>query len=205
MSAIRTFLLNQLYPRAIGGLPVLGTPAERAAEAARLPGPDRARARQMVRAHVAAASSAGFVGGLGGWITLPVTLPANVVGVALVQLHMAASCAALAGRDLKARATREEVIACLFRTDEGVETSEEAETEQRVLVKVAERGLRFVTGRALRAAAGRVTRRAGRVVPFFGGFVGAASDAYLTRKVAQHSVDFFFPAAGAEAPARRAA
>ncbi|MCH7639364.1 MAG: hypothetical protein IH855_07875, partial [Bacteroidetes bacterium] len=94
-----SFLLNQLYPKAVAGLPLLDTPEKLAASYLRH-GASRARAEAMIGRHIALSGLTGFVTGLGGWLSMPVTLPANLAGVALLQLHMAASCAVLAGRDL---------------------------------------------------------------------------------------------------------
>ena len=196
---MKTFLLNRLYPKALDGLPVLGTPESIADEFRKGRGSKRERAERMIRRHIALAGTAGFVGGLPGWLLLPITLPANIAGVALVQLHMAASCAALAGRDLQRKATRDEVVECLLKTDSGTENSEEEEAANRVGVKLAERGLRFLIRESVqwgaRTAGRRVLGRATRGIPLVGGAIGAASDTYSTRIVAKHTLDTFFPPA----------
>lgn len=197
---MKTFLLNQLYPRAVDGLPFLGTPEATAAPWRMRGGARRARAEKMIRRHVALAGTTGFVTGLGGWLTMPVTVPADLAGVALVQLHLAASCAVLAGRDLHAKATRDTIIECLLKTDQG-ENTEPEEATNRVGVKVAERGLRFFVGRAVSWTAKKageriLARRFARGVPLVGGAIGAASDTYLTRVVARHALDAFFPLSG---------
>ncbi|MDX1419242.1 MAG: EcsC family protein [Rubricoccaceae bacterium] len=197
---MKTYFLNQLYPKAVDGLPLLGRPEETAAPWRERPGTARHRASQMVRPHIALAGTTGFVTGLGGWLTLPITLPADLTGVALLQLHLAASCAALAGRDLDARATRDEVVECLLKTDEG-ENTEEEEAANRVGVKLAERGLRFFVSQAMswtakQAGQRLVARRFARGVPLVGGAIGAVSDAYMTRLVAGHTLDTFFPLPG---------
>ena len=155
---MKTFFLNQLYPKAVDGLPLLGTPEETAAAWRARPGDRRERAAAMIRPHIALAGTTGFVTGLGGWLTMPITVPADLTGVALLQLHMAASCAALAGRDLRAPATRDDVVECLLKTDAG-ENTEEEEAVERVGVKLAERGLRYFIGKATSWTA----KQAGRV------------------------------------------
>ena len=140
---MRRFLHDRLYPRALAGLPGLGTPQEFAQGFRERPGTVRERAEQLVRRHVAASSAAGFVGGLGGILLMPVTVPANLTAVALVQLHMAASVAALAGRDPESPAVRNAVLACLVgeTPPEEDERAIEQETFDRVGLKLAERGL----------------------------------------------------------------
>lgn len=193
---MKTYLLNKLYPKAIDGLPLLGTPQDVAHPYRGRPGPVRQRAERMIRPHIALAGTTGFVTGLGGWLTMPITIPADLAGVALLQLHLAASCAVLDGRDLSLNATRDDVVACLLKTDEG-ENSEEEEAANRVSVKLAERGLRLLTKKSLEWGASAAGRRMGgriaRGVPFLGGAIGAVSDTYNTRLVAGHTLDAFFP------------
>lgn len=190
-----SFLLNQLYPKAVSGLPLLDTPEKLAATYIRR-GPSREHADAMIGRHIILAGGTGFATGLGGWITSPVTVPADLAGVALLQLHMAASCAVLAGFDLEDPATQKTVVECLLKTDDDV-NSEKAETINRVTVKLAEKGVRSIAKASFiwtAAAAGRrIGGRIARGVPFLGGAIGAVSDAYNTRVVASHTLDTFFP------------
>ncbi|NNF56954.1 MAG: EcsC family protein [Rhodothermaceae bacterium] len=202
---MKTYILNQLYPKAIEGLPTLGTPGETAAPYRRRRGPLRDRAERMTQRHIALAGGTGFVTGLGGWLTMPITLPADLAGVALLQLHMAASCAVLAGHaDLTDEATRDTVVACLLKTNAHINTEEE-EAVSRVGVKLAERGVRFLvkqTGTWIASTAGKrlIARRFARGIPLVGGVIGATSDAYNTRIVAGHTLDTFFPQAEPGSP-----
>ncbi len=192
-----SFILNQLYPKAVDGLPLLDTPEKLAAPYIRR-GASRAHADTMIGRHIALAGGTGFVTGLGGWITMPVTLPADLAGVALLQLHMAASCAVLAGHDLQDAETKSAVVECLLMTD-GDPNSEREETLSRATVKLAEKGVRSIVKASvirMAAAAGRrIGGRIARGVPLLGGAIGAISDAYNTRIVARHTLDTFFPIA----------
>ena len=184
-----------MYPKAVSGLPLLDTPEKLAAPYLRR-GASRARAEAMIGRHIALSGLTGFVTGLGGWITMPVTVPADLAGVALLQLHMAASCAVLADHDLEDDDMRKTVVECLLKTD-GDSNTEQEETLSRVTVKLAEKGVRSITKASLlwgAAAAGRrIGGRIARGVPFLGGAIGAVSDAYNTRIVARHTLDTFFP------------
>ena len=60
----------------------------------------------LVNQHIAMAGAQGFVSNLGGVVTLAVTIPANISGVAIVQARMVAAIAHLRG--LRARLTPEE-------------------------------------------------------------------------------------------------
>lgn len=56
--------------------------------------------RKLVQFQTTKAATAGFVTGLGGLITLPVAVPANVAAVILVQMRMIAAIALMHGYDL---------------------------------------------------------------------------------------------------------
>ena len=200
-ATVRRFVLDRLYPTVLDGLPGLGTPQARAADARAGGGTLDQQADRLVRRHLAISASAGFLSGLGGWFTLPVVLPANMAAVASVQLHMGASMAALAGHDPASPATRDRVLRCLVGAGP-VDPARDAEQEtlDRVGLKLAERGVNLVVSSAVGAAkwgAKRVVkkqaaRRLLRGIPLLGGFIGAASDGYVTAKVAEAARDEFF-------------
>lgn len=207
---VRRFVLSQLYPRAVAGLPVLGTPRDLAAEIATTEGDFDDHVDRLVRRHIAITGAAGFVSGLGGWIALPVALPANLAGVALVQLHMVASIAVLAGHDPALPGTRERVVRCLIGTaPSDPERDADAETLDRVGLKLAERGLNLVISGLVGTAqwgakkvAGRVQSRVLRGIPLVGGVIGAVSDGYVTVQVARAAREEF--QGGREHPERAA-
>jgi hypothetical protein len=195
---MRQFLFDQLFPRALSGLPVLGTPEDFAAQ---FEGdkPLEVRARALARRHVALCSSAGFLSGLGGWLLLPVVMPANIAAVALLQLHMAASVAALSGKDPSDPTVKEAILGCLVGHRYPDDDSATDETLDRVGIKLAERGFQFVVATASGAVdlAGRsvlkgfAKRRLARSIPMVGGFIGAISDGVISRGVANAAIRRF--------------
>lgn len=199
-ATVRRFVLDRLYPTVLDGVPGLGTPMALAADVRKGGGSLDDQVDRLVRRHVAASSAAGFLSGLGGWLTLPLTLPTNLAAVATVQLHMAASIAALAGHDPRQAGTRERVLRCLIGASPADPARDaEQETLDRVGLKLAERGLNLVVSSAVGAAkwgarkvvSRQVKRRLLRGIPLVGGFIGAASDGYVTTKVAQAARDEF--------------
>lgn len=208
---MQAYLLRRIYPKALGGIPGLGTPTEAATRARRDAATPRSQAQSIVGNYLALSGTAGFLSNLGGWLTMPVTLPANLAGVALLQLHMGQTVAALAGHDPSAPAVRDRVIACLL----GDATAEPTRTEteeavDRVGVKLAERALRTLAGQVAkttgRAAVGtakwlaerRLKRLITRGIPVVGGAIAAVSDAYSTRTVSRALLDAFFDSGGGD-------
>ena len=199
---MRSHLLKPLYAYAVSGLPVLGTPAETAGRFLAGPGSLAERAEEMSKTHTLLCASTGFVCGLPGFFMIPVTLPANLVGVALVQLHLCAATAFMGGHDPHDKAVRDRAIACLLGRgdDEPTEENEAVEVLDRSAVKLAERGIRFLAegavtlaSRASRWGVTKVVTRQlpRRSLPLVGGVLGGASDAYNTGKVAEAAREAF--------------
>ena len=197
---MRRFVLDRLYPSVLGGLPALGTPADLAAEARAAGGSVEAQADRLVRRHLALSGATGFATGLGGWLLLPVTLPADLAGNALIQLHMAASIATLGGHNPAVPAVRDRVVDCLIGTQPAnPDRDAEQETLDRVGLKLAEQGVQLVVGAATGAfkwgakkvVGGGVRRRLFRGIPLLGGVIGAVSDTYVAAQVARAARDAF--------------
>lgn len=186
---MKATLLKPLYDRAIGGLPLMGTPADVARRFAPTGGGDAPATDRIVAFYTGLGGATGFVCGLPGFLLMPVTLPANLAGVALIQLHMSATFAYLGGHDLDDPATRDRCIRCLLeKIDAPGRNTEEEEAASRVSVKLLERGVRLVleqtTRLAGKAARSYALRKLGaRRIPLFGGILGAGSDAYVTAHV----------------------
>lgn len=193
---MRSHFLRLFYNRSVDGLPVLGTPAETAGRFLSGPGTLTERAEEMSKTHTMLCASTGFVCGLPGFLMLPITLPTNLAGVALIQLHLVAATAFMGGHDPHDPAVRERAIGCLLGrgTEEPTEENEAVEVIDRSAVKLAERGIRFLAestvGLAARASRWGVTKVVTRQfprrsLPLVGGVLGGASDAYSTGKVAE--------------------
>jgi hypothetical protein len=172
-------------------------PAQAVADAARSKHPDVERAIDaVVSQHVRLAAGNGFVTGLGGFVTLPVALPVNVVGFYAVATRMVAAVAALRGYDLRQQGVREAVMLTLVGADAddllrkaGVPTGGRlASLATQRLPGPAAMVLNKGIGFRLVSSAGRsVFARFGKGVPVIGGVVGAGLDAYLLRKIADQA------------------
>jgi hypothetical protein len=145
--------------------------------------------RRVIEQHVRLAGAQGFINNLGGLAALPVTLPANIVGLALLHVRMAGAIAHLRGHELADPRVRAACLMVLLGED-GV-----AEAKKQKLVPgtpyevatglgpVPEGLLDQVSKLAATAVTSRVTgKRAAlavtRHIPLVGGGVGGAVDAY---------------------------
>jgi EcsC protein family len=169
-------------------------PAQAVADAARREHPDvEAAVDAVVRRHLRLAATNGFVTSLGGFVTLPVALPANVVGFYAVATRMVAAVAALRGYDLSSPGVRDAVMLTLVGADAddllrkaGVPTGGRLASlaTQRLpgpAAMVINKGIGF---RLIGSAGRSALSRFGKAVPVLGGIVGAGVDAYLLRTIA---------------------
>ncbi len=175
----QTFL-ESLYPKVIDGLPVVKTPqivaAKYAGEGA------EPKIDPLIGYYSLVSGAAGFVAGLPGFLLMPITLPADLVGSAALQLHMCAAIAHLGGEDIETDATRDACIQCLI--DAGGATREDEAIRSRTGRKFSERVSRYAATRlfrrGVRSAAARVLPRA---VPVVSGLLVGGGDAVETGKV----------------------
>lgn len=155
----------------------------------------------LVLTHVGLASAQGFVTNVGGLTTLAVALPANIAGVAVVQIRLVASIAHLRGYDIDSPRVRTALILCLMGhdgvqrlIDEGVLPTPplaiatapvfDATLDQLVSEKVLGELLARIGGRH---AAVLLARR----IPLLGGGVGGAMDAMSTMAIGGYARDQF--------------
>lgn len=144
---------------------------------------------KLVRRHVLWAGAQGFVTNLGGLVALPIAIPANVVGVTLVQCHLIAGVAHLRGYDLKDPGVRNAILVCML----GEESARKLMRSGKVpsvmtLAKTAtydaaldERVSKEVTTDLIARTAGRrMATLIGRRIPLLGGVVGAGADGLMT-------------------------
>jgi len=147
--------------------------------------------------HVGLASAQGFVTNLGGIAALPVTLPANVAGVAVVQTRMVAAVAHLRGYDLDDNRVRTALIMCLLGGEQvakrivtgklptsplAIATAPmfDSHLDQRVSEEVLTDLIQRIGGKNLALS---VTRR----VPILGGGVGAVMDGIATHQIGKYA------------------
>ncbi|MEW2443190.1 EcsC family protein [Micromonospora marina] len=170
-----------------------GTPAEDV---------DKAIGR-LIKESVMAAGSAGFVTGLGGFLTLPITLPANVAGALVINVRLAGAIAYLRGYDLDDPHTQ--AMIPLVAVGSNIQSTLSTLGAQ-VGVKLTEQAIRKTSIDLIRKINQKLgfmllakygTKRAvitlAKAVPFVGGIVGGGIDATLTGAVGRSANKLFTP------------
>ena len=165
---------------------------------------------QLIRSHVALAGAQGFVTNLGGLLTLPVAMPANIGAAFLIQTHLAASIAHVRGHDLDSEQVRSAIVLCLAGNAGtevlkkiGITVGEKFSLSliKKLPIEVIRR-INKQVGFMLIAKYG--TKRAplvlAKAVPLVGGVVGGTVDAALTYSVGRFANRFFITAEDERGP-----
>lgn len=107
-------ILDACYGKCLNGIPRISQSVEELAQDYLDKYPNKEQAcKAMIKNQIMKCTTSGFVSGLGGIITLPVALPANITSVLYVQMRMIACTAYLAGFELSSDQTQTLVYACL--------------------------------------------------------------------------------------------
>lgn len=102
------------YERALQpGVPVLESAHDLAVEYGATGGGRGEQVQALIRRQRINAASSGFLSGLGGLTTLPVTVPASISSLLYVQTRMVAAIAIMGGYDPRSENVRALVYACL--------------------------------------------------------------------------------------------
>ncbi len=157
-------------------------------------------AKKFVNYQIAKCTTSGFLTGLGGLITLPVAIPANVSSVLYVQMRMIACLAYMGGYDTHSDQVQTLVYACLagISLDQvlknvGIQFGTKftmamvKKIPGTVLTKINQRvGFRFVTKFGSKGLI-----NLGKAVPFVGGVIGGGFDFVETKLIANRAYKMF--------------
>ena len=201
LQALGEQLVGRLIEFGIGGGGPLKGAVEVADEHLMAAGGDREEAiRRLIATHVRLAAASGFVTGLGGIATLPVTVPAAMAGLYVVGTRMAAGIAQLRGYDTSTEEVRSAILVALLGSA-GAATLKKAGVE--IGTRSAAVALERLPGRVLvelnKKVGYRLVTKAGekgvvnlsKLVPLVGGPIGAAVDGLGCRTIATYALRTF--------------
>jgi hypothetical protein len=177
--------------------------AQRVADVARAGRADGHQAVDaVVQQHLKLAAAGGFFTGLGGFITLPVALPVNVLEFYLVATRMVASIASIRGYDIRQPEIRSAVLLTLVGADSDDLLKKAGVVATGRLSNLAAQRLpgpalmvvnKAVAFRLLSQVGKKSLAKLGKGVPFVGGVVGAGLDVYLLKRIADYARHEFPP------------
>jgi hypothetical protein len=180
------------YGKAVDGMPGFAGAEELASEYAATHATTDEAVAAVIAVHTRMAGVTGFATGCGGFVALPIALPANLAGALYLQTRLIAAIAHLYGHDLRSPRVRMLVLACLS-------GSKSADTLRAAGVRFGTRLGRDAVGwaapvlfnksrhaghfAALGLAGSRGIVGLGRLVPLLGGVVAGGFDAALTHMI----------------------
>lgn len=166
---------------------------------------------KIIADHRRLAAGGGFVTGLGGFVTMSVSLPANIAGFYTLGTRMTAAIAHVRGYDLRNPDLRSAILLALIGGEADALLKKAGVVSTGRLASLATRGLpptaRMVVDKAVgfrlvAQVSEKLLPRLGQSIPLAGAFVGAGLDAYLLHKVAKTAREQFPPVRAVEgAPA----
>jgi hypothetical protein len=158
---------------------------------------------EVIENHVRWAGLQGFVTNLGGLITLAVTVPANITGLALLQCRMVAGIAHLRGYDLNDPRVHNAILAAVLGEENVLRLIKKKELPGTPMAiataPVHDAGLDKVVAAQVasvlitKVAGRRLVIVAGKRVPVVGGAVGAGTDAFSTWRVGRYVTKELLP------------
>lgn len=197
-------VVDWAYDKAINGIPGVDSAEELAASYMKNSDSVYDQANSLIRWQNTKAGTSGFLTGLGGIITLPVTVPANVASVLYVQLRMIAAIAHMGGNDVRDDRVKTMVYACLV-----ANSAKEMAKDLGIAVgnKIAVNMVKKIPGKTLVEINKKVGFKLftkfgekgvvnlGKAVPLLGGVIGGSFDVYTTNKIGNIARDTFTPKA----------
>lgn len=194
-------LLDKLYAQCLDGIPKVSPPiSELANDYLEKHGSVYTAANSFVDYQVAKCTTSGFLTGIGGLITLPVAIPANISSVLYVQMRMIACLAYMGGYDVGSDQVQTLVYACLagvavnqLLKQAGIQFGNKFAVAMvrkipgSVLTKINQKiGFRFITKFG---STGIINL--GKAIPFVGGVIGGGMDFAETRVIADRAYKLF--------------
>ena len=181
--------LDWAYEKAVNGVSGLDSASELAESYMNKGGTLTDQSNSLIRWQNTKAGTSGFITGLGGIITMPVTIPANITSVLYVQIRMIAAIAHIGGHDLNDDRVKSLVYACLAGN-----AAKDILKDIGIVVgtKLTTNAIKNISGKTIIAINKKVGFRLltkfgekgvinlGKAVPIIGGVIGATFDSIGT-------------------------
>lgn len=194
-------ILDKLYDQAKNGIAKVSPPIDELAENYLLKDTKvETAAKKFIAYQLVKCTTSGFITGLGGLITLPVAIPANVSSVMYVQMRMIACLAYMGGFDTNSDQVQTLVYACLagisldqilkqtgIKFGNKLAISMVKKIPGEVLTKINQKvGFRFITKFGTKGVV-----NLGKALPLVGGIIGGGFDFAETKVIADRAYKMF--------------
>jgi uncharacterized protein (DUF697 family) len=192
--------LDRLYDFSLIGFPGFETATDLSQFYFERPGTLRQRVNSLIRWQNVKSGSSGFVTGLGGFMTLPVAIPANLASVLFIQIRMILAIAHMGGHDLRDDRVKLLVYACLagnvakdILQEAGISLG--TKLTANLICRISEQTLLSINKKVgfqlLAKTGGRGTINLGKAIPLMGGVIGGTFDVAMTNIIGNVARDVF--------------
>jgi len=193
--------LDKIYGLVLDGIPHVSEPITEFAEKyIRKSGSVDEAAVKLINSQIAKSTASGFVTGLGGILTIPVSLPVNLATVLYFQLRMIAGVAYMAGFDVHSTQVRSLTYMCLagltmeqllkntgIKVGTRITKSVAAKLPGKMTASINQKvGYRLFTKFGNRSALS-----VGKAVPILGGVISGGIDMMETQMIAERAYNMF--------------
>lgn len=194
--------MDWAYDKAVNGVGGVDSAENMALDYLQGEGTLRDKANSLIRWQNTKAGTTGFVTGLGGLLTLPVTLPANITTVLFVQIRMIAAIAKMGGYDLKDDRVKSLVYSCLVASSAAdvIKQTGIALGEKMAMSAIKNLSRDVITGINQRVGFRLFTKfgekgivNFGKAIPIIGGIIGGLFDTISTNTIGNVARDTFLP------------
>lgn len=194
--------LDKLYDYCLAGIPKVSRPINELADDYQSKYQDtKEAAKTMIKNQIIKCTTAGAITGLGGIITLPATVSADVGSVLYIQMRMIACTAYMAGYELNSDQVQTIVYACLagvavnelikkvgMQFGEKLAVNAIKKIPGSVLIKINQRvGFRFLTKFGQKGLI-----NFGKLVPGIGALISGGFDCFETTVIGNRAYKWFF-------------
>lgn len=195
-------LLDSCYEKCLNGVSMVSPSVEDMANDYLNKYPTKEEAcKAMLNNQIVKCTTSGFVTGFGGFIVMPIDIPANISSVIYVQMRMIACTAYMAGYELNSDQTQTFVYACLA----GVALNNALKQAGiKVGIKLANGVIKKIPGKVLTKINQKVGFRfitkfgttgvvnLGKMIPGVGAIVGGGFDLAETKIIAKRAYKWFW-------------
>lgn len=195
-------LLDSCYEKCLNGVSMVSPSVEDMADDYLNKYPTKEEAcKAMLNNQIVKCTTSGFVTGFGGFIVMPIAIPANISSVIYVQMRMIACTAYVAGYELNSDQTQTFVYACLA----GVALNNALKQAGiKVGIKLANGVIKKIPGKVLTKINQKVGFRfitkfgttgvvnLGKMIPGVGAIVGGGFDLAETKIIAKRAYKWFW-------------
>ncbi len=146
----------------------------------------------LIKWQVAKSAASGFVTGIGGLITLPIAVPANIASVMYVQIRMICAIAHMGGHDIRSDKVKTFIYLCMVGNGaKELLKNVSVRISEKVLIRTVNSLVNQLSTKLATKIGEKGATSLGKAVPVLGGVVGGSLDAVSTRIIGKVAKKIF--------------